>query len=856
MAVSVPSTAPELRAESAPRAAVFPFAGAALILSLVLVTAAQYAFAQPELRPRGWWLALATVCVAAIWQVRLAIVDWKQSDGQLWGLAPQWWRRILGATLTLAGLALWLDGTRVYYDHWHDGFDRGWLSWAAAAALTSFGLWVLQRPRRVARDRMSRWEWTVLLLALVIAATFRLVNYGDFPPETGISQIEELQAGQFGENFLAGDRTRWEFIGQAWLGALSIIFGGRTLWSVRIAYSIVAFLKIIPAYFWFRALAGPAGAMAGTALLAVSGWDTIVNRIPGQHDQLIVLICLALLAGPAVRGAWFVYPWVALLAGYTIYTYVAYRPLIFLSIIGAGIAALAQPAARGWRRWGRAAAASTLLLAIVAAMFLPLTKRLAGPGQFTHEYLNGWNRAHAIQPYYSPEDAWWSSVRKRWQRVQIAAALYYTVGDANPTHNVEGRPLIDAATGSLMLFGLSYCLLACLRGFYGIALVGFAVTFTGTLVATGNFDVLRCASTVPYVYTLAAVGAGALWTQTGRSFGRPGHLVAATLLIAGVLWSASWNAKLLSDLWSSPMTRQHYRSDLAYLLGWLRTNTSGRHVIGLIPYNAHVVMQQSDGAWLRGPDVRGEIVWDVHSTMDTLATRKGPVTLVLFTDFNSRLEDVTQIFREALPSVELRPGPKDASGNTPLMYAEVCAPAAAVREGPWNELQCRGVRARFEVLGPDDKVIDRYSGMVPFIDRHTFPGKVRQVVGRNEGRARGIRGEWMGSFRIDTPGTYVFFADAYDGSVDLTIDDRPYSSGNEHAIRLDVGTHTFRMTGQFQPRSVEPTARLWWKVPEPGAQLRPVPFYRMTDPDPECLARQRSGQVAEPAPVESVDPPA
>ena len=63
-------------------------------------------------------------------------------------------------------------------------------------------------------------------------------------------------------------------------------------------------------------------------------------------------------------------------------------------------------------------------------------------------------------------------------------------------------------------------------------LAGLVIAFLGTLVFTGNFDVLRAQACIQYVYTLAAVGAGALYAGARRSFGRVGALVAG-LLLAG-----------------------------------------------------------------------------------------------------------------------------------------------------------------------------------------------------------------------------------------------------------------------------------------------------------------------------------
>ena len=509
------STAPQA---SAGRAA-FSLRAAALVITVALVVAAQMAFARTEYWSAGWRLALAVLASGVLWQWRLPITDWTQASGRLWGLAPQLWRRVVGALAVLVGMGLWVEGTWRFCQGWAANFERAWLTWFAAAAIMSLGFRILQAPRAPARNRLSRWEWAALAIAFAVAVGFRLANIQNYPPHDGVSQVEELQGGQFGTHFLMGDRTRWEFVGPAVLHALGIWIGGPTLLATRAASAVFAFLRVLPAYFVFRALAGPAGAMVGTALLAVSGWDTIVSRCSGHPDLLLTLCCFALILGPAVRGSWAVYPWIGLMTGYATTTYIAYRPLVGFAIAGVFVANLARPYSRRLTTWLRVLVPPVLVTALAVAMFIPLFYRLPGPGQFTNEYLNGWNRAHAIEGYYGPTDTWSQALQKRWQRTVQTANLYYTQGDSNALHNAGGRPLIDPTTGGLMLVGFGYTLVTCLRGFYGVVLALFAITFLGTMVATGNFDVLRAQAVMTYVYALAGIGAGGIYAAAGRSFG-------------------------------------------------------------------------------------------------------------------------------------------------------------------------------------------------------------------------------------------------------------------------------------------------------------------------------------------------
>jgi len=100
---------------------------------------------------------------------------------------------------------------------------------------------------------------------------------------------------------------------------------------------------------------------------------------------------------------------------------------------------------------------------------------------------------------------------------------------------------------------------------------------------------------------------------------------------------------------------------------------------------------------------------------------------------------------------------------------------------------------------------------------------------------------WEGDFTLPESGSYVFFAECYEGHVVATIDQTRIGSNNQLEMTLAAGPHHFEMRGQFNVRMVDPTARLSWR-PAKGGEFQVVPFYRMTAPDPACL-----GHPLEPA---------
>ena len=107
---------------------------------------------------------------------------------------------MLGGLVAAAGAGLWALATYRIYSNWQAGFDVAWLGWAGAVVLLGIGLDLAWG--RWPRLRRGAGGWPIdrpSMLALVaIAALYRLGNIKDFPGEAAITQIEDLQVGNFG----------------------------------------------------------------------------------------------------------------------------------------------------------------------------------------------------------------------------------------------------------------------------------------------------------------------------------------------------------------------------------------------------------------------------------------------------------------------------------------------------------------------------------------------------------------------------------------------------------------------------------------------------------------------------------
>jgi hypothetical protein len=118
------------------------------------------------------------------------------------------------------------------------------------------------------------WKLAGIVAAVVLlGAAVRLGTFYFFPGPYYVTQVEELQVGAMASEALAGSRLRWEYLSQAWLGALGLTLGGPSLLAIRMPSTVLSFLKLIPFFFWMRFSVGNVGAIVGGVLLAISGWD-------------------------------------------------------------------------------------------------------------------------------------------------------------------------------------------------------------------------------------------------------------------------------------------------------------------------------------------------------------------------------------------------------------------------------------------------------------------------------------------------------------------------------------------------------------------------------------------------------
>ncbi|MBX3026397.1 glycosyltransferase family 39 protein [bacterium] len=784
------------------------------------IAASLHAFQGLEETTRGWWLLALGLALGTLGQLGVAYPAPPPGPPPLPPSRARFW---IGGLLAVAGIGLWTASVLTLLRGWVDGFDQAWAGWLGATILLAvgtdlaWGVWPARRPRL--------WTRGALLLALAllaVAAIYRLGNIGEFPGEGAISQIEDLQVGNFGQAFLNGYRLRWEYLSSTWLAALGLWLGGVSQAAVRVPFAAVSALKLLPIFAWLRLSVGTRGAAVGCALLAVSFWDVVLSRIPNNHNVLAVAVAFALLAGPARRGRPSAYVILGFLGGYILHEYIAYRPLAIWAVVGAAWWSLADRTSPLAARLARPLLTALLIASMIAPLFITRI-----PGEFRREYYDGWERARGITAYYNPDDTWEQGLQRRVARVRDAIDLFVHQGDRSPVRNMRLWPLVDPVTAALLVLGLAGALAHARRPVFLLTAAGFAVHVLGTLVFTGNFDVARVGGSAGFVYVLAGMGAAGLTGALEAAWGRHGKRLALALLAAAVAWAGWWNTDHLRAFWGSTEVRRAHRNNLAYLTIWVREHRRpDERVLGVAPLYTNAI-KNHDGIWLLGGAVPGALLSDVDTALRAWPDEPGPTLFVLFVERNT--DDVAAYLHWLLPDVDFRidRDPLEMGGD--VAYAHVPAMPADLRQR-LAATACNGAVADFVLRKDANEVVARQRAVVPFIDRSVWPDALMQQIPRLMPTRMSVR--ITAPITIATGGEYRFALDTYGGMATLLIDGQRRDGHGFTPSTLAAGPHDLVVEGQFS--LVSPSISLRWSGPDSQNRQELMPLYRLAAPAADC----------------------
>jgi hypothetical protein len=806
---------------TAVRFACLVLAGAAYAHSVV-------SFDRTVLDVPAWKYLGASLLLSVAWQWRIpplrpSVVPSAVVPGARWRIA-------VGIVLAVGGAAFFCWASLQLHRNWAGNFDVAWLTWVGSAATMAIGL-------DLAWGRWPRpsglWSGAdVAVVAGLFAADAALRAWGlvEFPGPYHVSQIEVAQVGNFGHQFLDGMRVRWEYLSHMWLSAVGQALFTNDLPSVRVPFAVVNALKLIPFYFALRWLVGRPGAVVGAALLACSGWDAMLSRIPTNQNELTAAVALALLAGPARRGRPSAYVFLGLIGGYVAYEYIAYRPLALFVVLGAGWLSLRD----GSVGWPRRLLRPVVTLALVAAMAAPLfTAKLTS--QVGYQYLDGWNRARGQEYYTKPADLW-ESVDRRLQRARVAFGSFVFRGDSAVVRNLDRRPALDRVTAAFVVAGIAFALSHWMAGLVPLSLFAFLVTFSGTLIATGNFDMARAGCNVIYIHTMAGYGAAGFASLLRGVFGGAavgaGRIGVAAVLAICVAVAADSNLRFLTRYWRSPDVREASHLELAYQTRWLSdTVRPGEYVVGL-SVRAFNVLMGNDASWMRASHVEGTVAADLWSMIEEIEKYRGR-DLFLYVSAEGASALTVDLLESVWPQLRFDYAPHPLREIEGVYFGRLAKSESLAPDPPsLRAVRCRSARGEF-VIHFKDAEARRFPTLFPFIDRATWPQIVRWSLYHGPERAENVSLHIRVPFAVEKPGNYTFRVRAREGRPTMSLG-RGLETPTSLADQLSAGVHELELKGDFLPTSAEPEVRLEWRGPDTNHKPELMPIFKIAPPHADC----------------------
>jgi len=707
----------------------------------------------------------------------------------------------LGIALALAGLIVLTFSVHLLNTQWEQAFGDGWLGVVAGIAIGSGGLALCDRRFRKAVEPIcwERWEIVAFTLILALGLFLRFYRYDYFPPPDGICAVEEPQEGQ--GVFLTMQGLRWwEFMLDRWLPIPLWMFAGPSLTTLRIPFTVVSWLTLIPLYLLLRQLVSRPSALFATGLFAVCRWHLIYARLAHAifgPTLPLILTALYLCVRVHRRGGLAAYAWIGLLCGATLFAYAGYRgTTLFIGLFFVVSVLWHLIAVRRATVEGRTAALfavrteiiGLLLLAVgLSSVALPLYGRLKNNPNF---FVEAAVRATDDQVYYSDnKDIAWMM---RQRRVRQTAMMFLHAGDSSGAFNLPGSPQLDPVSGALFVIGLAYCVIYAAYRFQGFfALYFLVLLFMGTFFVH-NLDIRRLQGLIPLIFILIAFVVDRFGRLTLARFGpraRPA-LAGMALVLGGLAFADNYDVyfrRMMNDRGVRSVFQNRYT--IAYR--YLRSLPPNAYLISLTDMVNFFAPSDYEWLWRSGPPG--------HATSDLTPLflgEKGP--------WNGRelhlLIQHPQL--EAQQLARLLAGRFPGSRCEPLLHPDrsypefwTCDVPQPIEPHSWTG----NVTARYYRGDQAEPLLVRQQAVISYA---FMPDECLVYKGLYEPPCRV---EYDGTFHIDNAGSYQLLVQAWQGELTIILDGKVLHRGNAHrrgividdsmqrAARLEPGEHRLRI---------------------------------------------------------------
>lgn len=387
--------------------------------------------------------------------------------------------------------------------------------------------------------RYSPFSLEIIGVFILLAAAFlRFYRLWELPPGLapdesfyGLDAVRVLNSGQLTPFFPQNGGREALFI---YLQAVALAVWGVAPWVLRVVPVLVGIATIPPVYQLGRRLFGgdrraQAVGLVAAGVLAVSYWHVTFSRM-GLRAILLPLASTVVMyffwravEGNRRRDR----VWCGLALGVSLYTYLPARllPVVLIVVLGGVV-------------WfgGRGRLESLLQkagIAVVAAVVvaLPLGLYFAGhPNDFLSR-----TEAVALTAANGSAETGEASPLAIGENALRVAGMFFVRGDANPRHNLPGRPAVDVLTALGLVVGLGAGILRFRQQpAYLLLFAWLAAMLAPSVFSTEAPHFLRTIGALPPLVILAADGLTRVWRRVLPGVSYTG-LALLVLVLSGAL---------------------------------------------------------------------------------------------------------------------------------------------------------------------------------------------------------------------------------------------------------------------------------------------------------------------------------
>lgn len=820
-----------------------------------------YIFQRTDWFWSSWGLVVGAV-IAAVGIGRPRSLDAVETPPSV-PAAPSRRRRIAGIAATVIGCSGALFGSWLLSTSWRPHFEIGFLLTIAGTVLFCVGLGLLDGAFRKQAEPLPwlRWEIAAFVAIVLLGLFLRFHNY-DFPPFDGVCAVEEPQSGQGALAIRRGDRP-WEFLLDRWVALLFMNWLGDTITAIRIPFTILSWVTLIPFYLLMRELVSRPAALLSTLFFAFCRWHLAYAR--SAHNifgPTLPLILLALFLTVRVyrRGGLAAYPMIGLICAYTLYTYAGYRgTTLFIGLfcvisliqhLWAYRHAVLPSRFQAIRSSFRGQILGIGLAAFGFGLLLvPLYSQLSTNPTY---FLEAAERATNNDQYYSHDTA--RMLQQRIDRTRDAAMMFNHLGDGSAVFNMPGRPQLDPVSGTLLVLGLVYCLI-----WAGVRMQGFFAVYFLVLLAFGtvfvhNFDIRRLQGVIPLIFILAGFFFDASGHFVRRRLGRYAivPLVAAASGMTGLAFAENYNL-YFRDMMSSSTVRQAFHTNYTIAIRYYHDMPDDGYLqlISDMPN----FFEPSDYEWWRGNRLPGDTS---HDLLPLLTGKQGPwqgrVLHLLIRMPTFEGEALAELVRERFPNAQCNVW-RHPDGP-------IWAPFMECLVGPDSYGDGRGfsggVHARYFRGGSLTPIVDR---LEPAISYGLVPDECHYPTNRLN---LPCKATWEGIWAIEQGGTYQLMANTRSGSLRVFVDDRPIGGSPddsqgpqrivETSLDLAAGPHRIRIESNWSEVHSVGTQLLFRRGGESNWKL--LEFWDLAEPSPGSVEGEAPPAAAGDDSAGAPEPPA